>query len=1014
MLTRTLLPVLLLAACLAAVGTTGSAQGSFLPGDQAPVEWAAPGLVLDHASTCWIEVERLRAAQGADSPWNAFVAALGEGWLVSPDQAFGTPRWILGPGLETGIVPLDETVAVMHARSLAARIAGALGIDELGGLELMRVETTPNPHGHLICGVDFQQTHRGYDVRTLSERRRVIFRYDLTLGRLSNLGSDWLAGIDLRTDGARSREAAIAAAEGLVPAYMPGDGRVGVFETYVLVGVDDETRVQARLVHEVQIEVDSPAHVWRVILDAHSGERLFVGDLVCSVDVTGNVSVGGLDAGGGTPPAVPFSVKPARSLFVSISGGGSATTDANGDFTIPNAGTTQVTLTGRLAGDWCTVQNQSGTNLSFSQPAMPGTPANIVLNGTHTSEFTTAEGTAYYQVTHTHFFLQKRWPAYSGRKGLTTNVNIANTCNAYWTTSGGGSINFFRAGSGCNNTAFSDVMSHEFGHGFHYTWHGSTNPTSFSEGIGDHVGLYVTGQRVMGRGFRTNGAVVRDYRVGGAANNTQWPSAGLEVHKAGEIWAGCVMDLRDYLITKHGATQGVDIAETITIAQYSRNPGDMPDAVRETMVQDDNDANLLNGTPNFAEIAAAADRHNLPRPPDPVQFVHTRYPNTRDVVNDYVVTSKITSTGGPIVSAVLVYQIGTAPLTTVNLTKGAGDMYSAPIPAQPVLTSISYYLVATDASNNTSTEPKRGLLHTFRVAREIVALQDDFETSKGWTAMPDDNATTGRFERADPYYAYVSTTTSSVSQPEDDHTPGSGTMCYVTQNGTRGGNSQNHDVDGGKTSIVSPLFDLSGVPAGAATVDFAYWFVEYTAIDDALRMDLSSDGGIGWRAVWSTGVSSASWFEASGVVLPGPYTNTMKLRFWTYDLGTGSVTDALVDDVVVRSLDDNVAAFRAQTRTPAIGSTLSYTLNAPREPGAVYVAAFALTRGPVKIPGIGTMDLGLPVYELRLGMTDTAGKAAFPVPVPNVPLLKGIRVHTQAFLAGQAMIFSNLWTIDIQ
>jgi len=538
---------------------------------------------------------------------------------------------------------------------------------------------------------------------------------------------------------------------------------------------------------------------------------------------------------------------------------------------------------------------------------------------------------------------------------LTTNVNLSNTCNAYWSPA---TINFFRAGGGCNNTAFAEVMSHEWGHGFHWGFHGSTSPGGYSEGIGDHMGLYITGQRVMGRGFRTNGGVVRDYRTGGAANNTQWPATGKEVHKAGEIWGGCTMDLRDYLITKHGQTQGVDIAETITIAQYSRNPGDMDVAVREIMVQDDNDANLANGTPNFVEIAAAADRHSIPRPPDPliVQFTHTPLGTTRDVVNDYVVASKIISTAGTITSAILEYRIGGGSLNTINLAKGAGDIYSATIPAQPAVSAISYRLTATDSKTNTASEPKSGF-HQFAVGHEIVAFQDDFETNKGWTPANDDNATRGRFERADPILTRVSNTTTGICQPDDDHTPGAGTMCYVTENGTGGNTGSNHDVDNGKTSMISPTFDLSGMPAGAAKISFAYWLTMYTQVDDFLQLEVSSNGGQGWQTVWSATTTQAAWREMKDVTLPGTYTNNMKVKFWTADSPNNSVTDALIDDVVINSMDDNVAALQAQTRTPGIGTLLNYTLGAKREPGAAYVAAYSLALGPIPIPGIGTMDL---------------------------------------------------------
>jgi hypothetical protein len=1000
-----------LAACLT---WTASASGQAFQGDPSDLTWSAPGLELTHASRDWIEVSSLVKSDASRDPWATFQSVLGKGWLVNRDAAFGTPSWILGPGLETGVVPMDPDAAVAFSRTLVHRVAEALGIDEPAALKLMNTAATPNPGGHTILGVDFKQTLHGYDVRTLTAHRRVLFRYDLTLGKLSNLGSDWIPGLKVRLDNVLSRAAAEARAREIIPAYAPGDGRVYAFDTYVLVGVENETEAVGRLVHEVQIQTDTPVHHWTVILDARTGDRLHVSDAVRQTDVDGNVSLGSLDAGGGTPPTAAFSVKPAVSLHVSIVGGGSATTDSKGDFKITHGGTSQVTLTGRFAGDWCNVQDQTSSNYSFSQPATPGTPANVVMNGTHTSEYITAQATAYDWVTRTHFFVLKRWPGWASAtrlSQLTTYVDISSTCNAYWTPV---RINFYRAGGGCNNTAFSDVICHEWGHGFHYSFHGSTSPSGYSEGVADHMGLYITGQRIMGRDFKTNGGVVRDYRVGGSANNTQWPyTSSTPSHTAGQIWAGCTMDLRDYLITKHGATKGVDIAETITLAQYSRNPGDMDEAVKETFVQDDNDANLLNGTPNFAEIAAAADRHNLPRVPDPliVQFTHTPLPTSRDVVNDYAVSSKIISTEGTITNARLVYQVNAGPLTTVSLVKGAGDVYTAAVPAQPAVSSISYYLMATDSKTNTAKEPASGF-HVFAVGHETVAFSDDFETDKGWKPANDDNATAGRFERADPIKA---DTTGRLAQPDDDHTPGAGTHCYVTENGT-GGSSQAsyHDVDNGKTTIISPVLDLSKMPAGAAKISFAYWLTVYSQLDDSLRCGVSTNGGQSWQDFWTESSSATQWREVKDLVIPGTYTNNMQIRFWTADSPNNSVTDALIDDVVIQSMDDNVAALRAQTRTPGIGTTLNFTVDAIREPNAPYVFVFSPFLGPTSIPNVGVTGLGLPFFLVHTRGLDASGSDAFPIPLPNDPILKGLKIHTEAFVAGKAWIFSNLWTLDIQ
>ena len=974
--------------------------------------WTAPGLKLDYNTRTWIDVDRL-AVSGPDADWMRFCEVMGPGWIVTPDAAFGVPRWILGPGYRVGPAPLSAADAVREARALACALAAPLGLESAVDVGEPQTAQIVNAHGQTLLAVDFPLAHAGYPVRTLLEARRVQFRFNLTLGKLVMIGSGAVPGLAVDTRAKLSPDAAVVAALQQIPGFQPGQGTVSGFSTYILAGLDDAGRTRARLVHDVRIAVTRPAHDWHVILDARTGDRLHVADDVCGVDVIGTVALGSLDAGGGTPPMAPFSVKPAPFLHVAVQGGNKATTDASGAFRIAHGGSAPVTVTGRFAGDWCTIHNQQGANTSFSQPATPGTAVNIVLNGTHVNEFVTAEATCYDWVNRVHAMVGKRVPNFTALPGITTNVNLNNNCNAFFQPATN-SINFFTSGGGCNNTAISEVICHEWGHAFHQWFAGSISNRGLSEGIADHMGLYLTAQRVMGRDFYTTaGKVVRDYRPGGGANNTQWPLQGGSGHRDGQIWAGTMMDMRDYLITKHGAVQGVDIAEIISISQYAlHKPVDMPSAIKAVMLVDDNDANLLNGTPNFVEIAQAADRHNLPRPPDPdiVRFTHTPLTNTRDVVNPYRIVTKIVSTEGTISRASLSFRFNGGSPVTVNLVKGTGDMYSASIPAQPAVTRIGYWLSATDSKNNTQTLPRSGD-QEFTVGHEIVAFADDFEQDRGWKRDPGDTATTGNFERADPVANRSGT---YIGQPEDDHTPGSGTLCWVTQNGNRQQFSLFNDVDNGSTAVVSPALDLSGFVAGAAQLEFACWFVDWLKNDDALVAEVSSDDGKSWKAVHSITRSDPNWTEVKGVTIPVPYTTTMRIRFKVADTPDNSYLDALVDDVKINSMDDNVAALRAQTAAPPPGGTVDYTLEAVREPGAIYFMAWSLRLDPVVIPGLGVMDLGLPVFPLMGGQLGATGKAAFKVPLPADPNLKGIAFHTQSLVQGKTTIFSNVWSFTVQ
>jgi trimeric autotransporter adhesin len=81
---------------------------------------------------------------------------------------------------------------------------------------------------------------------------------------------------------------------------------------------------------------------------------------------------------------------------------------------------------------------------------------------------------------------------------LETNVNITDTCNAFWD---GFSINFFRSGGGCRNTGeLAGVFDHEWGHGLD---HNDANGTlsSSAEAYADIAAIYRLQASCIGHGF---------------------------------------------------------------------------------------------------------------------------------------------------------------------------------------------------------------------------------------------------------------------------------------------------------------------------------------------------------------------------------------------------------------------------------------------------------------------------------------------------------------------------------
>jgi hypothetical protein len=175
---------------------------------------------------------------------------------------------------------------------------------------------------------------------------------------------------------------------------------------------------------------------------------------------------------------------------------------------------------------------------------------------------------------------------------------------------------------------------------------------------------------------------------------------------------------------------------------------------------------------------------------------------------------------------------------------------------------------------------------------------DDAETDMGWTlGAPGDDASTGVWVRLDPTGTRVG---SHQVQPEDDHTPAPGVMCFVTGNAASGYIANYADVDDGRTTLLSPVFDLEG--ATLATLSYWRWYTNDLGNapgQDWWDVDVTADG-TNWVHLEHTQESANSWTEHSfdlGAYIP--FTSTVRIRFVASDLGLDSLVEAAVDDITV-------------------------------------------------------------------------------------------------------------------
>jgi hypothetical protein len=480
---------------------------------------------------------------------------------------------------------------------------------------------------------------------------------------------------------------------------------------------------------------------------------------------------------------------------------------------------------------------------------------------------------------------------------------------------------------------------------------------------------------VIGRGFTLNvcTAGIRD-----CENTLVYPTnvQGQGVHNAGRVICGFNWDTRQALEASMGPAAGK--AHCANLWHFSRKlliPTTQPAQVLGYFTIDDNDGDLSNGTPHYDEICEGATNHSTP-PPNPgfpcpeilvgVIISHTPLASTTDHQNPYVVSADIVSTSSTIDIAEMFYRIDGGAFTQTDLVLQGGSTYAADIPAQAQDASIEYYIYGHDALGNERTSPATApaTLHQFYVATII----DNLEVNSGWVVgAAGDNALTGIWVRVDPV--------GTAAQPEDDHTPAPGVLCFVTGNGAVGGGVGDNDVDGGTTTLLSPVFNLSAATQ-SCIVSYWRWYSNNQGGDpnnDFWVVDISNDGGTTWQSVENVNPPNAQqniWVRVDVDVLAlfgAP--NQVKLRFKASDLATGSVVEAAVDDLVALTTGASAGVEGPVASAPvrfSVGpsqpnpfnpsTTLTYTLPAATE---VKVTVFdatgravrELTRGP-EIAGV--------------------------------------------------------------
>ncbi|MEE2858202.1 MAG: M14 family zinc carboxypeptidase [Candidatus Neomarinimicrobiota bacterium] len=178
----------------------------------------------------------------------------------------------------------------------------------------------------------------------------------------------------------------------------------------------------------------------------------------------------------------------------------------------------------------------------------------------------------------------------------------------------------------------------------------------------------------------------------------------------------------------------------------------------------------------------------------------------------------------------------------------------------------------------------------------------DFEQSNGWlVGSADDDATAGIWELAIPVATFFD---GNQAQAGEDYSE-EGEKCFLTGASTSPGSVGFDDVDGGKTTLFSPVFNL--VDYDEALVSYSRWYTNDVGDNpgtDYWTVDVTANGGETWSNLENSNESQDQWIKKTYLLSNFiEFSDDIQFRFVAEDVnnpgdsGTGgSIVEAAIDD----------------------------------------------------------------------------------------------------------------------
>jgi hypothetical protein len=697
----------------------------------------------------------------------------------------------------------------------------------------------------------------------------------------------------------------------------------------------------------------------------------------------------------------PLSNVPVPGLAVVVPGVGTFTTDAQGQFTVPLQTTTSITI-GNLDGIHnAPIQGPSAPLVTAT--LVPGQATTIQLLNSAASAAEAAHPNTHYWVHTANEWLRTivgNGAEMSILDGILPTVNDQGSCNAWYS---GNTIHFYGAGGACNNMAFSTVVLHEWGHGLDDRFGGISNAPGegLSEGWADIVALYhpAIDAPQLALDWTGSGSQMRS-GLNGTLYHTQ-----TELHAAGEVWMGFAWRVRENLRAAFGTPQAIAISNAIVLGSIAANATDQAGAVVQVFLADDDNGNLLDGTPHFSQLAPAAIAKGLPYPGDPGAYLtYTPIANTSNLFEPSELSATAGTSLGTITQIRVLYSVNGGPVQTRPMVPdGSANGFHALLPGLTQSPSwITYHIEADHSSGLRMRQPP---LLDAAFSAVVPALgpflpfyrEDCEHGAPGWTHAA--NGATAR----DDWQLGVPAGSSGLAGTRawSDPGPSTSSIAFGTELGIAGNGAYGANLD---CSLRSPWLDCSS--RTNCYLRFRRWLtVQQAPLDRAIiRVN-------GWP-VWTNQVTSdlvdGQW---QTVEVPIPQANrnpAVQIEWQLASDGALEFGGWNLDDIEVGTRNPPLlpATLRLLPEQPTTGTPVQVLVQT--DPGQLFVFALGTNAGPTALPGIPDLAVGGAMLTL-LGFTDAQGAFATSFAAPSVNSPSGSMWFAQvlALDASQQIVRSN-------